>query len=286
MDPINLGDRLARITQHWRPEVIAHLNGQEVKLVKLKGEFVWHHHDAADELFLCVDGTVRIEFRDRLVVLQPGECVVVPRGVEHRPAADREASVLLFEPEGVRNTGNVEHPTLTAPAHVLDTERLTLRRLCGDDAPFIVDLLNDPSFIRNIGDRKVRTLDDARAYIANGPVAMYERFGFGLFLVMLRETGTPIGICGLLKRDTLNDIDIGFAFLPAYWSMGYAIESARGVKDWAATALGVKRLVAIVLPTNKPSVRVLEKMGFAAETTIRLTEDGEELCLYGCALNE
>ena len=174
--------------------------------------------------------------------------------------------------------------TADPPQHVLDTDRLTLRRLCGDDAPFVVELLNDPSFIRNIGDRNVRTLDDARAYIANGPVAMYERFGFGLFLVMLKETGTPIGICGVLKRDALNDIDLGFAFLPAYWSRGYAIESAIGVKAWAAVVLGVKRLVAIVLPANAPSIRLLEKIGFRAETTVRLSDCGDELLLYGCAL--
>jgi RimJ/RimL family protein N-acetyltransferase len=285
IEPIVVRDRLARITEHWRPEVIARLNGQEVKLVKFKGAFVWHRHEAEDELFLCVDGTFRIEFRDRVVVLAPGACLVVPRGVEHRPVADEEASALLFEPAGVRNTGDVEHPTLTAPSHVLDTERLRLRRLCSDDAAFIVELLNDPSFIENIGDRKVRTLDDARAYIANGPVAMYERFGFGLFLVALKETGTPIGICGLLKRETLNDIDIGFAFLPAHWSRGYAIESAMGVKAWATAELGVKRLVAIVLPANTSSIRLLEKMDFRAETTIRLTDCGDELLLYGCALD-
>ena len=115
IEAITLADRLARITEHWRPEVIGRLNGQEVKLVKLEGEFVWHHHDEVDELFLCLAGTFRIEFRDRALVLKPGDCVVVPRGVEHRPVADEEASALLFEPVGVRNTGNVEHATLTAP---------------------------------------------------------------------------------------------------------------------------------------------------------------------------
>ena len=130
-----------------------------------------------------------------------------------------------------------------------------------------------------------RTLDAARADIANRPVAIYERIPFGLFLVALKETGTPIGICGLLKRETLNDIDIGFAFLPAHWSRGYAIESAMGVKAWATAELGVKRLVAIVLPANTSSIRLLEKMDFRAETTIRLTDCGDELLLYGCALD-
>lgn len=115
METITLADRLALITEPWRPEVVARLNGQEVKVVKLKGKFIWHHHDEVDELFLCLAGTFRIEFRDHAVVLKPGECVVVPRCVEHRPVADEEASALLFEPAGVRNTGNVDHPTLTAP---------------------------------------------------------------------------------------------------------------------------------------------------------------------------
>lgn len=118
MHTINLHERLAGITDYWRPEVIACLNGQEVKLAKFRGEFVWHHHEDADELFLCLEGAFRIEFRDRVVHVHAGECVVVPRGVEHRPVADEEVSVLLFEPGGVRNTGNVEHPTLTAPGPV------------------------------------------------------------------------------------------------------------------------------------------------------------------------
>ncbi len=116
MEPVNLRRHLASITQHWRPDIVARLNGQDVKLAKLKGEFVWHLHEDADEFFLCLDGEFHIEFRDRTVQLSAGEAIVVPRGVEHRPVADREVSVLLFEPAGVRNTGNVDHPTLTAPA--------------------------------------------------------------------------------------------------------------------------------------------------------------------------
>src|SRR5262249_38684677 len=107
----------------------------------------------------------------------------------------------------------------------LDTARLRLRDLAPADAPFILTLLNEPSFIRNIGDRGVRTLDAARAYIENGPVASYARHGFGLYLVELLASGAPIGICGILKRDALPDPDLGFAFLPAYWKQGYAFES-------------------------------------------------------------
>ena len=113
MEKVNLAETLARIGEHWRPKVVAELNGQEVKLVKFQGTFVWHHHEGADELFLGVRGRFRVEFRDRVVELGPGELVVVPRGVEHRTAADQEAEVLVFEPAATRNTGNVEHATLT-----------------------------------------------------------------------------------------------------------------------------------------------------------------------------
>jgi len=112
---VQLAEVLAEIAEHWRPRVVGALNGQEVKLAKFSGTFPWHHHDDADELFLGVEGTFRVEFRDRVVTLGPGEFLIVPRGVEHRTAADAEASVLLFEPAGVRNTGNVVDPTFTAP---------------------------------------------------------------------------------------------------------------------------------------------------------------------------
>ena len=115
MEKRSLAAEAARITQHWRPRIIAELNGQEVKLAKLQGEFVWHHHADVDELFLGVSGTFRIEFQDHVVPMGPGDICVVPKGVEHRPVAEQEATVLLFEPSGVKNTGNVDHPTLTAP---------------------------------------------------------------------------------------------------------------------------------------------------------------------------
>lgn len=115
MEKIILTEKFARITEHFRPKVIAQLNGQEVKAAKVKGEFIWHHHEHEDELFLVVSGALRIEFRDRAVTLGPGEMVVVPRGVEHRPVAETETEILLFEPAATRNTGNVVHETLTAP---------------------------------------------------------------------------------------------------------------------------------------------------------------------------
>lgn len=115
MQKVALNAAVAAIAEHWRPHVVASLNGQEVKLAKFCGVFPWHHHDEADELFLGVAGTFRVEFRDRAVSLGPGELLVVPRGVEHRTVADAEAAVLLFEPAGLRNTGNVVDPVFTAP---------------------------------------------------------------------------------------------------------------------------------------------------------------------------
>jgi len=107
LDKIDLAERFARVSEHWQPRVVAELNGQHVKLVKFAGEFVWHHHANEDELFLVVAGHFRMELRDRTIELGPGEMLVVPRGVEHRPVADEEVSVLLFEPAGTLNTGNV-----------------------------------------------------------------------------------------------------------------------------------------------------------------------------------
>lgn len=116
MEKVNLAERLARIVEPWRPRIVAGLNGQEVKVVKCRGEFVWHHHEQADEMFLVLDGRLRIEFRDRAVELGPGELLVVPRGVEHRPVAAETVELLLFEPAGTLNTGNVTDSELTATA--------------------------------------------------------------------------------------------------------------------------------------------------------------------------
>lgn len=164
--------------------------------------------------------------------------------------------------------------------NVLETERLNLRRLSIDDAEFILQLLNEPSFIRNIGDKGVRTVADARRYISDGPVASYQRYGFGLYLVELKESGQPIGISGLVRRETLADVDIGFAFLPDYWSKGYAVESALAVKAYAFEVLGLKRLVAITDPQNEGSMRVLEKIGLRYQRLVQLSVDGPLIRLY------
>jgi mannose-6-phosphate isomerase-like protein (cupin superfamily) len=108
-DRVSLADALWRVTEHWRPMIVAELNGQHVKVVKFRGEFVWHHHEHEDELFMVLRGRFRMEFRDRAVELREGELLVVPRGVEHRPVADEEVEVLLFEPATTLNTGNVRN---------------------------------------------------------------------------------------------------------------------------------------------------------------------------------
>ena len=153
---------------------------------------------------------------------------------------------------------------------VLETERLIVRQLTEDDAPFILELLNEPSFIKNIADRGVRNLDDARGYIVNGPRASYERNGFGLFLVELKETGEPMGMCGLIKRDSLEDVDIGYALLPRFWSKGYAYEAASAVKAYGHDTLKIERIVGIVAPDNPPSIRLLEKLGLRFDKIVVL----------------
>jgi len=167
---------------------------------------------------------------------------------------------------------------------VVATDRLVLRRLSTDDAEFILELLNEPSFLRFIGDKGVRTLDDAREYILRGPVDSYERNGFGLYLTVLKEGGVPIGICGLLKRESLEDVDVGFAFLPRFWSRGYAFESASAVMAYGRSALGLKRIVAVTNPDNDGSIRVLEKLGLRFEKMVRLSEDGPEIKLFASVI--
>jgi RimJ/RimL family protein N-acetyltransferase len=162
----------------------------------------------------------------------------------------------------------------------LETARLRIRELTPADAPFILALLNDPSFIQNIGDRNVRTLDDARRYIEAGPMASYARHGFGLCLVELMDGGEPIGICGVLKREELPEPDIGFAFLPAYRSQGYAMESAAAVLAYARKSLRLGRVLAIVNPSNDASIRLLQKLGFVFEHMVRLNDRSAELKLF------
>jgi RimJ/RimL family protein N-acetyltransferase len=167
---------------------------------------------------------------------------------------------------------------------ILETDRLLLCHLSTEYADFILELLNEPSFIQNIGDRGVRTIEAANSYILNGPVASYAKNGFGLYLVKLKETDESMGMCGLIKRDTLEDVDIGYAFLPRFWSKGYAVESALAIKDYAKNVIGLKRMVAIVDPQNQGSIRVLEKIGLQFEKMVKLSEDDIELKLFGASI--
>lgn len=158
---------------------------------------------------------------------------------------------------------------------VIETERLILRRLDANDAGFILELVNDPDWLRNIGDKNVHSLDDARRYIADGPVAMYAKHGFGLYAVERREDGALIGMCGLIKRDTLDDVDIGFAFLPAFRSRGYAREAAAATLTHGRDVLGMRRVVAIVSPHNQASAKLLEAVGLRFERMLRLSASDE-----------
>ena len=163
---------------------------------------------------------------------------------------------------------------------VLETERLSLRRLTVDDAEFLLALLNEPSFLRYIGDKKVRNLDDARQYILNGPVGSYERHGFGLNCVELRESHTPIGMCGLLKRDELPDPDIGFALLPDFWSKGFAFEAAQAVLKDARERLQLQRILAITSLDNEASINLLQRLGFKFDEVVQMAPDREPLRLF------
>lgn len=162
---------------------------------------------------------------------------------------------------------------------ILETERLVLRELTQDDAEFIRELVNDPAWLCNIGDRGVRDPDDARRYIEDGPVASYREFGFGLWAVDLKELGTPVGISGLIQREYLDFPDIGFAFLPNHRGRGYALESASAVMGYARGALGITRVLAIVTPGNTDSIRLLERLGMEIERDLEL-ETGDRVLVY------
>jgi RimJ/RimL family protein N-acetyltransferase len=164
--------------------------------------------------------------------------------------------------------------------HILATERLELREATTADDAFILELLNDPDFLRNIGDRGVRSLDGARSYVENGPAASYAQHGFGMWIVSLREGTLPIGLCGLVKRDWLEDVDIGFAFLPQYRALGYAYESASAVKGYGTAVLRLPRIAAIVAPHNADSIRLVEKLGLRFERMVRAPNEDSDIRMY------
>ena len=166
---------------------------------------------------------------------------------------------------------------------VIETGRLSLHELCADDgydAAFILRLLNEPSFLKNIGDRGVHSLEDAYNYLRVGPMASYRTNGFGLYRVQVKASGATAGLCGLVKRATLQDVDLGYALLPDFCGHGYAVEAATAVLADARARLHIDRIVAITDPRNEASVRVLEKLGFRYEKMVQLTPDSIELKLF------
>lgn len=161
---------------------------------------------------------------------------------------------------------------------MLKTPRLQLRQYVVADAPFIFKLMNSEGWLKNIGDRKIHSIADAEAYMEKNYLPLYEKHGFGPFLVSLKN-GTPIGSAGLYKRDTLDHPDIGFAFLPEFANKGYAFEAASAVMDYAGNTLRLKTIVGITLETNQPSIKLLKKLGLNEIGTFTY-EDGEELLLF------
>lgn len=166
----------------------------------------------------------------------------------------------------------------------MNTERLQLRQFTLDDAGFVLRLLNDPGFIRHIADKGVRDLDGARSYLQGGPIASYAQHGFGLWRVGLAGQDTAIGMAGLLRRDYLPDMDIGYAFLPEYGGQGYAFEAACAVMDHARRALDARRVLAIVNRDNAPSIRLLGKLGFEDEGVVRAPGSEREVRLFAAEL--
>lgn len=166
---------------------------------------------------------------------------------------------------------------------VLETDRLTLRRFTIHDTDFIVNLLNSPGWLEFIGDRNVRTQEQAKDYLLNGPIKSYHENGFGLSLVELKLAKKPIGMCGLLKREYQEHPDIGFAFLPEYIGKGYAYEIAKATMDYAKATLKMACVMAITMPANKSSIRLLERIGLKFVKNISTPVGNDELLLFSDA---
>lgn len=164
---------------------------------------------------------------------------------------------------------------------IFETNRLRIRALSLEDVSFIIELLNTPGWLQYIGDRNVRTEEQAIAYLQNGPLKGYREQGFGMWLVETKEEGVPIGMCGIMKREHLETPDVGFAFLPGYNGRGYAYEAASASLSYAMEALGIEQVAAIVLPNNAPSIKLLEKLGLTFVRTFTFPDSEEELLLYG-----
>jgi len=163
---------------------------------------------------------------------------------------------------------------------VCESERLIVRHFTLDDSAFIIELLNQESFIRYIADKNVRTVADAENYLLAGPMASYKQFGFGLSMVVLKATNIPIGMCGLLKRDELQHPDLGYAFLPDFCGQGYALEAAKSVLNVGMVAHSLDTILAVTLPNNHNSNRLLQNAGFTQSGTIDLYDSENNLYEY------
>ena len=168
--------------------------------------------------------------------------------------------------------------------NIPETERLTITEMLEADAAFMLELLNSPAWLKYIGDRGVRTLEDAERYILTRIMPSYRQNNFGFYLVKLKDDNASIGICGLVKRDGLDHVDIGFAFLPDYEGRGYGYESASAVMQYAKTTLKLDTIVAITTKDNLPSINLLKKLGLNFKQLVRLPGDEEELMLFERAL--
>jgi len=168
---------------------------------------------------------------------------------------------------------------------LIETERLNLRNLHVGDAEFIVALLNEPDWIKYIGDRGVRTVEDAQNYILGGPMLMYQEHGIGLLVVELKENAKPIGLCGLIQRDFLKDVDLGFGFLSKYWGHGYAYEAAHATMAYGVEELGFRRIVGFTSLDNEKSARLLQNLGMKNEGNIRYSTSAEYVRLYAKEFN-
>lgn len=163
---------------------------------------------------------------------------------------------------------------------VIETERLVLRYMQTEDANFMLELLNEPDWIKYIGDRGIRTIDEAIKYIEDGPMTMYEEKGIGLYLVELKESDTPIGICGLIQRDFLKDVDLGFAIHSKYWGNGYACEAAQATLIYGNEVLGFQRIAGFTSLDNEKSASLLLKLGMIEEGNIKFASTSEDVRLF------
>lgn len=164
--------------------------------------------------------------------------------------------------------------------NIIETNRLILRKFIIDDAGFVLELLNSPSWLKYIGDRNVKNLEDAKNYISDKLISSYIKNGFGLYEIILKKDNIPVGMCGLIKRDTLENIDLGFALSPVFTGNGYAFEAAFATLNYAKTVLKLERIIAITTTENKNSIKLLEKLKFVFEKMVLLSNEEEELMLF------